>query len=57
MWPYNVVNMPWRAVAGPAGRAEPAVHAVRPQVYDMLGDTPALKDNVFSYESETQGGK
>lgn len=25
-------------------------------VYDLLGDSPSLRDNVFTYEAEMQGG-
>lgn len=26
-------------------------------VFDLVGDTPALKENVFTFDAETQGGK
>jgi syntaxin-binding protein 1 len=37
----------------------PVIHewTYEAMVFDMLGDTPALKDNVFTYDSETKGGE
>ena len=36
----------------------PVIHewTYEAMVFDMLGETPSLKENVFTYDTETQGG-